>query len=354
MVKYFSYPFATGGDVSPIPDVPPGDGSMSYQQGFTTNYELQLGVDPNALPIPRKQTNQLYNDITGAIQQLQQNGVPFFITSADNDGTAFPYAINSIVRYDPGTGPKIYKSLINGNTDVPPTNNWEDITSTGGPIGTIIDFAGTVLPADFMNCDGSAVSRTTYFELYNVLTFVQLGTINTTNTTVTGLTDTSIMYVGMPVEGNNIPAGTTIATIASGTTITLSNQPTLNASNVAMTFYPWGNGDGATTYNLPKLTRCTTIGSGSGSGMSPTVPHTQVGSGGGTETYTLDTNDIPAHTHDYSFQMYGGGANANEVASGNGVTTSGFTGTTSANTTTGNAVSLMQPCVIVMKAIKFI
>lgn len=39
--------------------------------------------------------------------------------------------------------------------------------STGAiPAGTVLDFAGTAAPAGFLNCDGSAVSRTTYSNLF--------------------------------------------------------------------------------------------------------------------------------------------------------------------------------------------
>lgn len=34
------------------------------------------------------------------------------------------------------------------------------------PIGGLLDFAGTTAPAGFLGCDGSAVSRTTYADLY--------------------------------------------------------------------------------------------------------------------------------------------------------------------------------------------
>ena len=37
------------------------------------------------------------------------------------------------------------------------------------PIGTVIDFAGSTVPAGYLECDGSAVSRTTYALLFAVL-----------------------------------------------------------------------------------------------------------------------------------------------------------------------------------------
>ncbi len=52
------------------------------------------------------------------------------------------------------------------------------------------------------------------------------GNITLGNTTVSGLANTTGMVVGMRVMGDTIPAGTTIATIPGGTSITLSSAPT--------------------------------------------------------------------------------------------------------------------------------
>lgn len=58
--------------------------------------------------------------------------------------------------------------------------SWEFYTASGTqktnqnlgsefPIGTIVDYAGLAAPANWLLCDGSAVSRTTYSELFNVV-----------------------------------------------------------------------------------------------------------------------------------------------------------------------------------------
>jgi len=47
---------------------------------------------------------------------------------------------------------------------------WQAAASgSGNPIGTIIDFGGTSAPTDYLQCDGSAVSRTTYASLFAVI-----------------------------------------------------------------------------------------------------------------------------------------------------------------------------------------
>jgi len=52
-------------------------------------------------------------------------------------------------------------------------------------------------------------------------------------------------------------------------------------------------GDGKTTFGLPDLRGRSPIGQGQGPGLSSRL----IGSQGGTETTTLTSNNIPAHTH---------------------------------------------------------
>lgn len=49
------------------------------------------------------------------------------------------------------------------------------------PVGTIVDFAGSAAPVNWLVCDGSAVSRTTYSQLFDVIgTFYGAGNGSTT------------------------------------------------------------------------------------------------------------------------------------------------------------------------------
>lgn len=68
-------------------------------------------------------------------------------------------------------------------------------------------------------------------------TSVQTGTLNST-TAVTGLSDTTLLMVGMPVSGTGIPTGTFISAIGSSTALTLSKAATASASN-SLTFTYW-------------------------------------------------------------------------------------------------------------------
>lgn len=67
------------------------------------------------------------------------------------------------------------------------------------------------------------------------------------------------------------------------------------ASNSAM-FAVLGTtfgGDGRTTFGLPNLQGRVPVGAGNGPGVSPRT----LGEAGGSETTTLNVNNLPAHTH---------------------------------------------------------
>ena len=97
-------------------------------------------------------------------------------------------------------------------------------------VGNVIDFAGLLakIPPGYLNCDGSAISRAVYPELF--------AAISTT----------------------------------------------------------WGVGDGSTTFNLPNLSRRTTVGSG---GAGSIVLANAVGSVGGEENHVLTVAELAQHSH---------------------------------------------------------
>lgn len=149
-MAYIRFPFANVGDKTPIPEDAQPDGSVSYEIGFGSDYEADPMVDPNAKPVPRAQSNQLYNDIMTAIQKLQQQAVPDFITTADNGGTPYSYSKYNRVFYSGVT----YISLVDANVDLPSvTASWVPdapgsimIFSTG--VGTVADGVTTYLGAN--------------------------------------------------------------------------------------------------------------------------------------------------------------------------------------------------------------
>jgi len=106
--------------------------------------------------------------VTSSIQNqfasIMQGGIPIW-------DSLVTYSIGSYVRKT-GTV-ELYASLVNSNVNNALPNqvsdsNWLYIQQ-GNPTGTILDFGGTAAPAGYLLCDGSAVSRTTYVNLFNVI-----------------------------------------------------------------------------------------------------------------------------------------------------------------------------------------
>ncbi len=125
---YFVTPLAASGIVTAIPVSVQVDGSLSYTAGWGANYTMDpAGGDPPALQIDEGQFNQLFNDVTAAIQALQQHYAPDFITTSDNGGTPFSYSLGDIV-YLSGV---YYQSNVNSNTDTPPTSKWNTLPLLG-------------------------------------------------------------------------------------------------------------------------------------------------------------------------------------------------------------------------------
>lgn len=154
------------------------------------------------------------------------------------------------------------------------------------PPGSLIPFAsGGSVPEGFLACDGSAVSRSTYADL-----FLAIGTA-------------------------------------------------------------WGAGNGTTTFNVPNLTGRFVVGVGGTDGAGN--PVSSVGQTGGSESVTLTTAQIPAHTHGFStagasFMGVNGAGAFGYGAGANGAVASTATGSAGS----GNSHTNMPPFASVQWIIK--
>jgi microcystin-dependent protein len=169
-------------------------------------------------------------------------------------------------------------------------------TSTLLPIGAEVDFPGLFPPSLWLLEDGSLKSRTTYALLLDVLAPNLTATVSNGSNSVTGIVfalgDTSALAVGWPVEGANIPAGTVIAGITGANSISMNHAATGNGT--AIRVYPYGAGDGASTFQLPNAT-------GRVYASVDLVPSIfsssqKIGNNVGSEKVTLLQADLPAAT----------------------------------------------------------
>jgi microcystin-dependent protein len=130
----------------------------------------------------------------------------------------------------------------------------------------IVPFAGLTAPLGWLTCDGSAVSRSTYANLFAALVSTLTGAVTSVPSggnvsfTVTVASTTNLtpgMKVGLPLSGGGIHV-TTVASL-SPTQITTASEPVTTETNNVLTgsqsvqLTAWGLGDGSTTFNLPNL-----------------------------------------------------------------------------------------------------
>jgi hypothetical protein len=91
MADRISKAFAVSGDKTAVPTDSTGT-ALSFEDGWSSAYELEVGVDAGARDIDRGQHNQLWNISTGNIKQWQEQAYPQFFTD-------IAYEAGATVRY---------------------------------------------------------------------------------------------------------------------------------------------------------------------------------------------------------------------------------------------------------------
>ena len=188
--------------------------------------------------------------------------------------------------------------------------------SSGGswvPAGSVQMYAMNTAPTGWLLCDGTAVSRTTYANLFaaivpskgtvtitiatpGVVTLTSHGFqtgdmiyLTTTGALPTGLSQNTIYYV-INVTTSTFRLATSAANAAAGTAINTSGT---QSGTHTLRYCPYGLGNGSTTFNTPDMRGRIPIGAGTGSGLTARV----VGTNYGAETVTLDSTSLPTHSH---------------------------------------------------------
>lgn len=327
--------------------------------------------DGGIVTLVQSQTNAQFITLSGTLINNQVIIVPnvpkgwlFINETAGN----FPLTVKTAA----GTGVVIAQgastSLYSDGTNV------NQLTIPGAPIGTGTDFFGIELAdARYVFANGQALDRTLFASAFAAITRPSTATIGGSLATIPISEDLSKKgLVGSVVEGVGIPTGTTALSFTS-TTVTLSAVTTGSATPKAIRFFPYGNGDAATTFNVPDKRERVTVGSGTMGGVaSPglvttaTLSHgSNLGSQGGAETHALSeaengphahgvtdpghvhgTSD-PTHLHGFSFLISnvnntaegGGGGSAKNAGGFSSTTNSASTGLSITSHTTGITIN---------------
>lgn len=138
MPKFYVNPFAVGGDKQLVPDNSQPNNSISYDEGYSDDYELEQGVDPNAKDIERLTYNQVLFDATENIRQWQTFGFFPRITQVQNGGLVYEYEKNAICV---GLDGNLYESSIANNPNNAPGVGW-DLVSNFARIADLITLTG--------------------------------------------------------------------------------------------------------------------------------------------------------------------------------------------------------------------
>ncbi|WP_140393628.1 MULTISPECIES: tail fiber protein [Pseudomonas] len=181
------------------------------------------------------------------------------------------------------------------------------------PPGEMKWFATMTPPTGFLSADGSAVSRTTYAGLFNAITARPTGNVTSGSNSISSVASPSSMWVGMPISGTGIPAGTTITAVGAST-ITLSANATATNAGVTLAICPFGVGDGSATFNLPD-----------GRGKAPRGWDQGASLDAGRVFGSYQADQFPSHGHPFgSTAVAQSGSGTTVLQPGNGV--SSYTG----------------------------
>jgi len=265
----------------------------------------------------------------GKTQFLDNNGKPltsgtvdFYIPSTTTRKTTWQNSAETIANANPVVldaggraiiyGDGSYRQVVkdrNGNTI------WDQVTSSTGSgsssptatgdgdlVGTIKPWAGMTAPNQYAFTYGQEVSRTTYATLLTAITSTQ-GTFCTSGSPVlSGLSDTTNFWVGMSLENSCTAAGFTTIVSKTSSTVTMAANANVT-TNVNTVFFPWGRGNGTTTFNIPDLRGYVLAGNGNMGGVPSNVlvsPYfaspNSVGASGGGSSQTIFNTNLPPYT----------------------------------------------------------
>lgn len=313
MTKIFKIPFATQGDRTAVPDEVQADGSLSYTQGYGYDYERDQATDPAAKDIEREKMNGIFYDLSSALGEVQIFGY------AKWSEAGAPYPIRSIVYHNK----KAWQSKIeNNNTEPAAGTAWAELKAdltagdidvyTKGEADKKFQPLGNYLPAGYSY--SKAESDTNYQPKGN---YAPAG-----NYAMKGDSYTKAEGDGRyQAKGNYAPAGdyatktelglkldktAVTQTTGASTTNTMSQKAITEALKNAVnidTIYPVGVviwfAQNKNPNSLFPGTKWSYIGENKTIRLANSSGN-NVLSSGGSDSITLTTAHLPAHSHSFS------------------------------------------------------
>ncbi len=259
---------------------------------------------------------------------LSSGKVYSYIPNTTTPKTTWKDAAETIPNLNPITLDAAGRALLLGSgsyrQQVYDQNNnliWDQVTSSSGSgggstatgdgdlVGTIKPWAGLTAPNQYAFTYGQTLNRSSFPALFNAITSTQAVFCTSGSAIITGLSDTTNFWIGMSVELSCVPAGFT--TIISKTSNSVTLAVNANTSvNINAVFFPWGNGNHSTTFNLPDLRGVTLAGNCSMGGVACSSVGSQyfgsqgpssIGALGGQQSSTLLLANVPPNIESTGF-----------------------------------------------------
>jgi hypothetical protein len=229
--------------------------------------QVHFAYGQNAAILPPAKTT--FFDQNG--NPLTSGTVDFYIPGTFTRKTTWQDSAATIANTNPVVLDSAGRALILGNgayREIVKDRNsniiWDQVTNSAGAggsgqttvgdglaVGTVLPWSGFVAPNNYAYTYGQELSRTTYAAFMAAITLTQSITCVSGNATLTTISDTTQLNVGAAVEAACIPAGATILS-KTASTVTISANASVSTTTSAV-FFPWGNGNGLTTFNAPDL-----------------------------------------------------------------------------------------------------
>lgn len=175
--------------------------------------------------------------------------------------------------------------------------------SEGVMVGTILQWSNTTLPAKYLYAAGQAIARASYPELFTAITYSTVILCSSGIATISVSTAISdAVPIGTPLEASCFAPGATVIAKSSGQ-LTMSSPATATLSTTA-TLFPWGNGNGSSTFNVVDMRGRVPAGRNNMLGTpSSVLTSTYYGTNpdavnalGGSQNHAITSSEIPSIT----------------------------------------------------------
>jgi len=335
--------------------------SVTLTNTYPTLADADALTNPNANPIILDSRGEAVVVTADSVKMSLFDSNDVLIYTVDNVGEASGTGNNAVFYVEEeattsyftitsgasGNAPSIAITSSSANKGMKvETKGTGTLELSGGSSGEVV-FGNTSTGAIAFNSD------TTFHSNLSVS-----GTFLSNNATLSGTLSGTTLSAGAMAAGS-LSAQGSVKVLLSGYIIMFAGASVpsgwveLTGQAISRTTYDalfaqigttYGAGDGSTTFTLPDMRRRVAVGRG-GTGTF-TLGNT-AGNVGGTETITLATSELPAHTH----TNFAG--TSSSYASGGGITLGNSLSTeTSGSAGSGGAHSNVQPSIVMMYIMK--